>query len=246
VEITRTNAAFGTFAFGSLTWSDLRGHSVRSPIAVRSTPLAAPTEIQATGASGSQSFKVTPGFSGTLATKVNGLAASNVTTRNLVGTNTGFNTDAPAEGPAVFKQTVTVPANAAFARVATLDANYPAGTDLDLYVYYNGQLAAISGGTTAEEWVDLPAGITVDVYVVQYTLAGGRSQQDVHLHSWAVPPAPAGNLTLSPASPAVTVGVPITFTANWSGLSPNSAYLGLIQYGQGANLAGETIVRVLT
>src|SRR5262249_41989885 len=34
VTVKRTTAAFGTWAFGSLSWLDLRGHGVRSPIAV--------------------------------------------------------------------------------------------------------------------------------------------------------------------------------------------------------------------
>ncbi|MGC9669328.1 S8 family serine peptidase [Planosporangium sp. 12N6] len=42
VTITRTNAALNAWAFGSLTWLDLRGHSVRSPIAVRPVAKAAP------------------------------------------------------------------------------------------------------------------------------------------------------------------------------------------------------------
>jgi subtilisin family serine protease len=246
LEITRTNAAFGQFAFGSLTWADLRGHSVRSPIALRSTAVSAPATLDLTGTSGSKQFQVRPGFTGTLATKVNGLAASTVTTKNLVGTDTGFNPNAPKEGPAVFKKTVSVPATAMAARVGTLDVQYPVGTDLDLYVYVNGQLAAISGGATAEEHIDLPPGITVDVYVVQYGLAAGRTQQDVHLHTWVVQPGPVGNLTLSPAAPAVTSAVPVTLTANWSGLNPNSMYLGVIQYGQGSNLSASTFVQVRT
>lgn len=37
LTITRTTAALGQWAFGSLTWTDLRGHSVRIPIALRPT-----------------------------------------------------------------------------------------------------------------------------------------------------------------------------------------------------------------
>jgi hypothetical protein len=32
VTITRTDAEYRTWTFGSLTWADLRGHTVRSPI----------------------------------------------------------------------------------------------------------------------------------------------------------------------------------------------------------------------
>jgi hypothetical protein len=46
VTIKRTNAAFDAWSFGSLTWSDLRGHAVRSPIAVRPVAKTAPKLVR--------------------------------------------------------------------------------------------------------------------------------------------------------------------------------------------------------
>jgi hypothetical protein len=43
VTIKRTTGALGTWAFGSLSWLDLRGHGVRSPIAVR--PVASGSKL---------------------------------------------------------------------------------------------------------------------------------------------------------------------------------------------------------
>jgi hypothetical protein len=249
LEFTRNGAAYDEFKFGSITWADLRGHSVRSPIALRATPVGAPAEFTATGVSGTRPLQVTPGFNGTLTARTLGLAESKVTTKHLVGTDTAFNTSNPAESAAVLKATVTVPANAVAARIATFDSQYPAGTDLDIYVFAEvdpdspgKEWVAVSGGTTAEESVDLPPGIEVDVYVVQFAVVGG--EQDVHLHSFAVPPTSAGNMTATPASQAATLGKPTTVNANWSGLTAGKFYMGAILYGEGNTVVTGTLVTI--
>ena len=66
VEITRTNAAYGQWPFGSITLADLRGHSVRSPIALRPAPVSSPLELTGSGTSGSKEFTVRGGFNGPL------------------------------------------------------------------------------------------------------------------------------------------------------------------------------------
>src|SRR5205814_6906621 len=90
VEITRTTGAFGQFSFGALNWSDLRGHNVRSPIAVRAVALAAPASITKSGTSGLSALSVKTGYKGTLTATPFGLTASNVITHTLTGTNTAF------------------------------------------------------------------------------------------------------------------------------------------------------------
>ena len=44
------------WSFGSLTWADLRGHSVRSPLVVRGAAIAATAEVATIGASGAQAL----------------------------------------------------------------------------------------------------------------------------------------------------------------------------------------------
>ena len=64
VTFSRTTAAFGAWAKGSLTWTG-GGHTVRSPITLRPVPVAAPAEVHGdASASGSKTFDVTPGFTG--------------------------------------------------------------------------------------------------------------------------------------------------------------------------------------
>jgi hypothetical protein len=234
--------------FGSITWADLRGHSVRSPLAVRPVALAAPTEITGTGVSGSTSMTLKPGYNGTLTATPFGLTPSVVTTGRLTGTQRAFNTAAPAAGPAVLKTTVTIPAGTKAGRLATFGSQYPAGTDLDLFVYAPGtnQLLGSSGGATADEAVTgIPAG-TYDVYVVQFATAVPGETQDVHLHTFAVPGSGPTSLVVTPASQSVRIGADATVTAAWSGLAAGRFYLGVIDIGDGTAALRQTLVSVAT
>ena len=81
VEFTRTSArARSTFAFGSLTWPDLRGHRVRSPISVvRAAGSRRP--VVNGGHQRLHRLKVRAGFAGVLTAQPFGLVASDVRTR---------------------------------------------------------------------------------------------------------------------------------------------------------------------
>jgi subtilisin family serine protease len=245
VEITRTTGAFGEWSFGSLTWSDLRGHNVRSPIAVRPVALAAPGAVVESGTSGTHPVSVRAGYTGTLTAAPAGLAAAAVSTQHLVGTNTTFDSNAPATGPAVGKITVNVPAGTRVARFATFAADYGAGADLDLFVYEAGtsNLVGASAGGTADEAVDVSAAGDYDVYVVQFALPSGVGEQDVKANSFIVAGA-VGNMTATPASQAVTLGGAATVTIGWSRLTAGQHYLGVVMYGDGTNPVGSTLVAV--
>jgi subtilisin family serine protease len=247
VEITRTNAALDSYTHGSLTWADLRGHSVRSPISVQPVALSVPTEANGTGTSGSSPLNVQAGYTGSVATRSFGLVAPTTSTVHLVGTDSTFNPSAPAENPAVKKVTVTNPAGTRVTQFATFGSDYPDGTDIDLFVYQGGVLIGVSAGGSAEETVTLGGGGTFDVYLVQFALAGGRTEQDVHLRSFAVPPTNAGNVSVTPASRSVTLGQRVTFTLNWNGLTAGTRYLGLVDYRDGGGVVhGLTLVTIRT
>jgi hypothetical protein len=246
VEITRTTAAFGTWSFGSLTWGDTRGHSVRSPIAVRAVALAAPAETVQTGTSGSTTVSVRAGYSGVLKASANGLAASSVTSLHLVGSDSSFNPDAPATNPAVGKVTVNVPAGSKLARFATFAADYAAGEDIDLFAYQAGtaDLVGLSAGGTAEEAITLAAPGSYDVYVVQFATPDGADEQDAKFNAFVVPPGSAGNFSVTPASQTVSLGAVRNLTVSWNGLTAGQHYLGVVEYSDGAVVRGRTIVTV--
>lgn len=248
VTLTRTTAPFGQYAFGSLIWVDGK-HSVRSTIAVQPVALAAPGEVSGTGASGSTALAVTPGFTGTLTAAGYGLVADTVSTLSLTpDPATPFNPDAPATSARTGSVPVTVPAGTRLARVATFAADYPAGTDIDVYVFSKAAdgaltLAAQSAGGTAEESVTLtePGDYVVFVDLFASPVAGPVATR---LHTWQVGAANAGNLTVTPASQAATTGVPASVTVGWSGLTAGRSYLGLVEYGDGGQPVGETVVSV--
>jgi hypothetical protein len=85
-----------------------------------------------------------------------------------------------------------------------------------------------------------PAGGQVDVYVDLYA---GANEQQVKLDHWELQKA-EGNLTVTPASQQVTVAAQATVTASWTGLTAGTRYLGQLQFTDGANGSGSTIVRV--
>jgi hypothetical protein len=146
----------------------------------------------------------------------------------------------------VAKVTVNVPAGTRLTRFATFDADYGAGTDIDLFIYNAGTttLRGQSAGGSAEESVTgLPAG-DYDIYVVLFAQPGGGSGAfTAHEHSFIVP-STGSTLTATPASQSVTTAVPATVTIGWSGLVAGTRYLGVVDYGDGSNTIGSTIVAV--
>jgi subtilisin family serine protease len=247
VTLTRTRAEFGSYAFGSLTWTDGR-HKVRSQIAVKPVAAAAPTEVDGRGTSGSAAIRVVPGFTGTLSTAVDGLVAADVRRPTLSTTAEAFDSANPAPSARAAKESVTIPAGTTLAQHSTFDADFPAGTDVDLYLYQAGTstLVASSGSGSSEETIRIPnppAG-TYDLYVVLFGAAPGQTSVTVPTYLWNLDGTAKGNLTVTPATTAASAGVPVTLTAAWSGLTAGQRYLGRIAYSDGTTTAGGTIVRV--
>ncbi|HSV64292.1 MAG TPA: S8 family peptidase [Mycobacteriales bacterium] len=248
VTVTRTGAPLNTFATGALTWSDGR-HSVRSQLVVRPVGVAAPASVSGTGPTGSTTVSVKPGFTGTLSTSVAGLVAATPRPATLTApSGTGFDTANPAASDHTAKFTVNVPAGTTLARFATFDADVPAGTDMDVFVYRAGTATLVgqSAGATAQEQVDLnsPAAGDYDVYVDLFALAAGVTSQAVTEYDWALGSTAAGNLTVAPSSTPVTLGKPVSLTASWSGLTAGGRYLGRLSYSDGTTTLGHTVVRV--
>jgi len=248
VELTRTTAALNQWSFGSLSWVELSAgrRTVTSPIAVRPVAFAAPSTVDAKAADGSKAVTVKTGYAGTLTASVLGLAPASVSELTFTGTQTGFPTTAPAEGPGVKKVTVTVPAGSVHARFATYDVDYPANTDIDLFVYRSGTntLVGQSAGGTSDETVNLTAAGTYDIYVVMFGYNTSLPAIPVGKHhAYVVAPAPVGNFTATPASQTAVIGGQPVITLSWTGLAP-VRHLGIVSYGNGTNTLSRTFVTV--
>ncbi|WP_344219922.1 S8 family serine peptidase [Kribbella sancticallisti] len=244
VTFEHNGAPLEQYSFGKLIWRSSK-HVVSSTLAIRPLTVKAPVQVNGTGTSGSIQVPVTSGYTGTLQTSVGGLTpatVANATLKNPGGVS--FPTTNPQVNDHVAKFTVNVPAGTKHARFSTFDADYPAGTDLDVFVYKAGTTAVLgsSAGGTSEEEVNLaaPAGGSYDVYV---DLFGGAAEQAVKLNHWQVN-EPAGNLTATPASQAVQAAGQVTVTATWSGLTAGTRYLGRLAYTDGADGSGFTLIRV--
>jgi subtilisin family serine protease len=250
VAITRTTAPLNAYAFGQLVWRDQRGHSVRSPISIKGVALAAPSEVSGTGATSSQDMSLATGYTGTLSTSVQGLAQSTVNSATLNDT-TPFNSNAPAMSGSTERVDTTIPAGTALARFATYADDYPAGTDVDVFVYKvvgSGlQVVGASAGGTATETVTLRnpvVGATYAMFVNAFDVPGATGATiDAMPNVFLVPNSDTGNLTATPTSQSVTLGHAATVTLNWSGLAAGR-YLGIVNFSDGTSTIGSTLVSV--
>lgn len=223
VSFERNDADFGDWRIGSLTWTD-GSHNVRSPIALRAVAVAVPVEVHGdASASGSQSFEVTPGFTGSLSTTVSGLVGvTPIADSVAIGP---FDITNPVADADTDVYHVVVPVGTRAARFS-LDADNDSD-DLDLFVYKGGELVDLSASGNADEQVTLvdPADGTYDVYVNGFAGTGAY-----HISNFVVDSTAAGNATVTPNPAAVTQGVPTTLSANWTGLDPSKRYFGVINY----------------
>ena len=144
---------------------------------------------------------------------------------------------------------MTVPSGTALARFATYAGDYPAGVDVDVYVYQkvSGVLHLVgqSAGGSATETVTFrnpPAGADLVMFENAFD-TGSASTITAMPNVYLVPNSNAGNLTATPASQSVTLGNSANVTLNWSGLA-TGRWLGMLTYDDGTNTIGRTIVAV--
>lgn len=246
------------YRFGSLTWvSD--DHRVRSVIAAQPLSVDAPGEVFSFGGSGSETFPVEFGYTGSYEARVHGLRQpividddNNIGSPAFVaqdpdktftfGTSTG-----------VTAHLIDVPAGEAFLRFAMFDELTDGDDDLDLYVYYcpdgvNCSKVGESGGPTSEEQVDIfmPAAGTYALFVHGFetdNVAGGPGAIYT-ARGWSFGlNENLGNMTVT--GPAfVNAGTAQDVTVNWSGLSADTIYLGGISHNTPDGLVSLTLINI--
>ncbi|MEV7731774.1 S8 family serine peptidase [Streptomyces sp. NPDC088921] len=243
ITFTRTDAAYGDWKFGSLDWSD-GYHKVRSTVALRAARINAPGEVKGEAADGSFTLTPKPGFDGTFITSVNGLYADTVKTGTLTGTDPNF--DPSRLTAATVKTEITVPEGTAFARVAILSSDYLKGSDMDMYVYDKKGNLVFYPLTGNEEHVDLKPG-TYEVYLSQFVLPQGVSSQEYTLRTWLIGKdgKPDQPVTADPAKQQVSQGDIAASTISWRDLAADHAYLGLVDYGDGTDTVGSSVLTIV-
>ena len=230
------DASFGEFTMGKLVFTGDQGHKVRIPVTVKPEALVADEEVSGSVPAGSVDVEGVAGFTGVVDLAANGLVGSAPVEDDLQAG--GFDPDAPQEDADTYKSTVTVPEGGALRFRVDGDPQ----DDLDLWVYYEGTLVALSATGSSDEQVtgfDLPAG-EFQVYVNAYA-AGGDTAHMVY-DEWVVEDgADAGNLALDPDPLPVQSGEPFTYNASWDGLDEAQNWFGYVTYGDTGEL---TVVQI--
>lgn len=241
--------------FGALTWTS-NDHSVHSTIAVKPVSLTAPAEVTSFGGSGSVSFPVEFGYTGSYAPGVHGLRLPLVI--NGFVDNDPTKTFTFRSGAGVTAHLVDVPAEQLYLRFSLFDALTDGDDDLDLYLYYQpgvcnpldfrGTRITESGGPTAEEQVNVfrpPAGCYgALVHGFETDQVSGGPGANYTMLAWAFGIADdQGNMTAS-GPPFVNSGSTETITVNWANLVSDTIYLGGISHNTPQGLVGVTLITI--
>ena len=246
VTVTNVRAPIGSWRFGSLTWK-AKGYSVRSPIAVKGALFDAPDEVSGTGTSGTLSFPVKFGYTGSYTAAAHGLVPATVTHDNVLqDPNQTFDpADVAAGGANLHEFTLS---GAAHFRIAMPPEGTEAEADLDIYVVGpNGEEASSTSGGT-DELIDIPspANGTWKVYVHGWAAPGGNSDYD--MWTWAVPSAAGGgSLSITSAPTSATNATVGTVEVAWSGITTGAIgdwYLGAVSHTGTSGLMGLTLVNI--
>ncbi|GAB2692049.1 S8 family serine peptidase [Thalassiella azotivora] len=231
IRISRDDATLGEYAQGHLTWNGGRT-TVRSPIVVKPVSVSAPSEVSASAADGSLSYRVTPGTNDTIDLSVDGLVAGE-SNSDTVGIGPAAITPTGNENTKVYR--FNVPEGTSMARVDLVAGDR--AEDLDLYLVnpeFTGFVPSQGAGATsgASERIDLvdPAPGNYYVFVHGYSAESGATDAEFTLRTFAVPGADAGNATVSPDPLKGRQGRSTEVTVSWDGLEEGTPYLGVVRY----------------
>ncbi len=250
VTIRYDNGPLDLWRFGSLIW-DSENHAVRSPITVRPASLIAPEELASFGGSGSESFPVVFGYTGAYTPRVHGLRLPLVLS-GFVDQDPDKLFE-PVEGTGVTSHAYLVPEDQAYLRFALFDELTDGEDDLDLYVYYcpddvNCSKIGESGGDTSQEQFNVlfPGAGTYIAFVHGFDtddVAGGRGTfYDIAAWQFGINDD-QGNMSVSAPS-FVSAGTTVDVTVDWTGLMPDTIYLGGISHTTPEGLVGITVISI--
>ncbi|MFQ6005556.1 MAG: S8 family serine peptidase, partial [Woeseia sp.] len=250
VTFTYVSGPLDLWRFGSLTWSS-SNHDVRSVLAVRPVSVTAPAEVASFGGSGSVSFPVEFGYTGSYSPGVHGLRKPLVVNGFVDEDPTKTFTFRSTNG--VTAHLIDVPADQAYLRFATFDELTDGNDDLDMYIYYcpdnvNCTKIGQSGEPTSREQFNvlLPGAGRYAVLIHGFAtdnVAGGPGA-NYTLLGWAFGLIDdQGNMTAT--GPAfVNAGTTGNVDVSWMGLGPNTIYLGGISHNTPQGLSAITVISI--
>ena len=248
---SEAGVAFDEWAFGSLTWTDGE-HNVRTPLAVRPVPIAAPQEVSGTGTSGTLDYDVTFGYDGPFETPVHGLVPADVTEATVVDDPENEIAVALDSGVGINVHDIVVPAGTRHLRASLFDEHVDGETDdLDLYLFApgedptDGDFVELSGTPTSNEQIDVVAPEVGTWKLVVHGWETDGEDATYDLFVWQVPDADAGNLAVT-APASATLGEAANIALTWASLAAGTRYLGIVGYSDGGTEFGGTLVSITT
>jgi subtilisin family serine protease len=243
VSFTRGSAALGKYVGGSLTLVG-GGHNVRIPLVARPVPFGTATEVSSNGSPVSWQARI--GYNGPLNATVGGLVPATQTPFTVA--QDPDQTFVRTDPTGTFKTDVVVAPGQVFRSGIYQDAITPNDTDLDMFVYNGATRVGASADGDSNEEVTLTNGgaapVTLTVYIHGFS-TGSLPSATGTLFTWTVGTVSAGNTTLSGIVSPASVGIQ-THTASFSGLAPNTRYLGRVDYNDGTTALGRTLLSVRT
>ncbi len=249
VDLEFLGAGLDLWYFGAITWR-AGDTTVRTPLAIRPVSLSAPEEVRDAGGSGTLSFDVDFGYTGSYQAGVHGLNEALVIdgfVDNDPTKNFTFRLDNGVTG-----HVIDVPANQAYLRFALFDEETDGEDDLDMYVYYCPndictKIGESGSETSAEEYslVAPPAGrYAVLIHGFETDEVAGGPGANYRLFAWSFGLVDdAGNMRVTAPS-SVSAGSTETIQVNWSGLTVDRRYLGAVSHVTPTGLIALTIVNI--
>jgi subtilisin family serine protease len=242
VTVTNRSAVASEWSHGALTWNDNTGHyKVRSPISVKGALFGAPAAIAGSGFSGSASFNVGFGYSGSYTAAAHGLLPATV----FSGTVTQDPDQIFNSGDGYSKSHAITVSDAAHLRIALPPGATEANADLDIYLRNpSGQIAVTStnGGTDEVINVVAPANGTWTVFVHGWATPDGDSPYN--LYSWTIPNATGGNMSITAAPTSATSGATASVIVEWTGATAGQWHLGAVSHTGPSGRLGVTMMEV--
>ena len=242
VTVTNASAPVGEWRYGSLTWSDRTGnYDVYSPIAVNGALFGAPDSVTGSGATGSTSFDVSFGYSGSYSAAPHGLVADAPVSGDIGQDPDQTYPSADDSPPGVQKWAFPI-SGSAFARWELV---IPGDGEIDLFLEDSaGNIIASSTNGGTDELVELvlPADDTYTMVVHGWSVP--NEPLPYTMSFWSVPlAAGGGSLSVDSAPASATIGATETVDISWSGLS-GGGYLGAVSHTGDVGLMGLTLVEV--
>lgn len=252
VKLTRTTAPLSTWVYGSLVWSD-GVHTVRSPVTVRGSALAASSMVSSEATTGSKVMTIGTGVSGTIGHVKSGVlpAAQEARVVGDAGTVSSVYTAAclAGGGAGVNVHTFSVVPGTMAARWSLFDSDTDGGANSDLDLIVVGPTNVVSGtsgngGSNERVHLTNPAAGNYKVCVIGYAPVNGSA--NYKLSSWLLAPgANHGDFKVFMPTMAF-IGKTMSVTMSWKDLAPGVRHLGAVGFVQGSAKLGTTLLEVDT